>query len=178
MLTRFVTGLIGAALWGVLAAALLAELPGKAPDRLFHKPGLLYFWALNDDCSDAKMERFVEAFVQGGAAAVCLHPRPGLLKPYGGEAWFAFVTRTVDRCAARGLDVWLYDEDHQRVALLRGRRSWRRSLWIWADGLEVAADGLAMAEGDGFAFQHGFRQLLVLPVLFTVSPLGRLLGFR
>ena len=26
-------------------------------------------------------------------------------------AWFEFVKRTVDRCAARGLAVWLYDED-------------------------------------------------------------------
>ena len=83
----------------------------RAGDRLFHKPGLIYFWALNDACEDAKTDRFVDAFVQGGAAAVCLHPRPGLLKPYGGQAWFEFVKRTVDRCAARGLDVWLYDED-------------------------------------------------------------------
>ena len=53
----------------------------------------------------------MEAFAAGEAAAVCLHPRPGLLKPYGGDAWFEFVRRTVDRCAERGLDVWLYDED-------------------------------------------------------------------
>ncbi len=81
------------------------------PDRLFHKPGLIYFWALNDACEDAKIERMIDAFAKGGVAAVCLHPRPGLLKPYGGQAWFDFIRRTVDRCAARGLDVWLYDED-------------------------------------------------------------------
>ena len=53
----------------------------------------------------------IDGFAKGGVAAVCLHPRPGLLKPYGGQAWFEFIRRTVDRCAARGLDVWLYDED-------------------------------------------------------------------
>jgi hypothetical protein len=80
-------------------------------DRLFHKPGLIYFWALNDACSDEKMEQMTQAFAEGGVSAVCLHPRAGLLKPYGGDAWFDFIRRTVDRCAEKGLDVWLYDED-------------------------------------------------------------------
>src|SRR5207244_3327496 len=62
-------------------------------------------------CNEAKMDRFIDAFVKAEVAAVCLHPRPGLLKPYGGDAWFALIRRTVERCAARGLDVWLYDED-------------------------------------------------------------------
>lgn len=99
--------------WAVSAVTLGAESSPAAvgADRLFQKPGLVYFWALNDDCRDATISRFIAAFVQGEAAAVCLHPRSGLLKPYGGEAWFEFVKRTVDRCAARGLDVWLYDED-------------------------------------------------------------------
>jgi len=83
----------------------------QAQDRLFHKPGLIYLWALNDACEDAKIDRMIDAFVQGGVSAVCLHPRAGLLKPYGGQAWFDFVRRTVDRCANKGLDVWLYDED-------------------------------------------------------------------
>jgi hypothetical protein len=91
--------------------ATIASAAAPARDRLFHKPGLIYFWALNDACEDAKIDRMIEAFAQGGVAAVCLHPRPGLLKPYGGQAWFEFIRRTVDRCAARGLDVWLYDED-------------------------------------------------------------------
>lgn len=80
-------------------------------DRLFHEPGLNYFWALNDECSDETMDSFIDAFVAGDTAAVSLHPRPGMLKPYGGDEWFEFVQRTVERCAERGLGVWLYDED-------------------------------------------------------------------
>jgi hypothetical protein len=101
----------------VLLVSMALSLPvgaaaqGQSQEKLFHKPGLVYLWALNDDCSDSKIDRFVDAFAEGDAAAVCLHPRPGLLKPYGGDAWFAFIQRTVERCAARGLDVWLYDED-------------------------------------------------------------------
>ena len=76
-------------------------------DRLFHKPGLIYLWALNDACSDATIDSMIDAFAKANVSAVCLHPRPGLLKPYGGDAWFDFITRTVDRCADKGLDVWL-----------------------------------------------------------------------
>jgi hypothetical protein len=83
----------------------------RMADRLFHKPGLIFLWALNDACSDAKIDSMIDAFAKANVAAVCLHPRPGLLKPYGGDAWFDFVKRTVDRCAEKGVDVWLYDED-------------------------------------------------------------------
>jgi hypothetical protein len=97
---------------GLSPLVTLVDTPASEPgERLFHKPGLIYFWALNDECSNEKIDHYIDAFVQGGVAAVCLHPRAGLLKPYGGDAWFAFIKRTVDGCAARGLEVWLYDED-------------------------------------------------------------------
>jgi hypothetical protein len=96
----------------VMTGIACTESADERPaDRLFHKPGLVYLWALNDTCDEAQIDRFIDAFAAGETAAVCLHPRPGLLKPYGGDSWFAFIQRTVDRCAARGLNVWLYDED-------------------------------------------------------------------
>lgn len=105
-------GFLGWVLVVLMGLSAQAETPKPAgPPRDFYKPGLIYFWALNDACTDATIDRFVDAFAKGGISAVCLHPRPGLLKPYGGDAWFEFIRRTVDRCAARGLDVWLYDED-------------------------------------------------------------------
>ena len=80
-------------------------------DKLFHKPGLNYFWALNDECREETMDAFIDAFVEGDIASVSLHPRPGMLMPYGGDEWFEFMKRTIERCKERGLDVWLYDED-------------------------------------------------------------------
>ncbi|MHB8969765.1 MAG: glycosyl hydrolase [Pirellulaceae bacterium] len=111
----------------VSAGTLSAQTVGAPPvDRLFHKPGLIYLWALNDECSEEKIDHFVAAFAAGGASAVCLHPRPGLLKPYGGDAWFEFIRRTVDRCAERGLDVWLYDEDPYPSGNAGGRMTLER----------------------------------------------------
>ena len=98
--------------WSAEPAAARASGPAEGGDsRLFHKPGLIYLWALNDECSESTIRRMIDGFVKGNAAAVCLHPRPGLLKPYGGDTWFEFIRRVVDRCEARDLDVWLYDED-------------------------------------------------------------------
>ena len=90
-------------------------------DRLIHPPGLVYFWALNDECRPEKMDAMIDAFAAGSAAAVVLHPRPGLLLPYGGDDWFAMIRRTVEKCHARGLQVWLYDEDPYPSGAAGGR---------------------------------------------------------
>lgn len=78
---------------------------------LFHKPGLIYFWFLNDTCADAKLDKMVEAFAAGGISAIVLHPRAGLLLPYGGTDWFRMIRQICEHCAELGLPVWLYDED-------------------------------------------------------------------
>ncbi|HEY3324716.1 MAG TPA: glycosyl hydrolase [Planctomycetota bacterium] len=79
--------------------------------ELWHKKGLIYFWCLNDKCDLRSAEKQIDAFAAGNVAAVCLHPRAGLLLPYGGDDWFSFIRHVVDCCARRNLDVWLYDED-------------------------------------------------------------------
>lgn len=90
-------------------------------DGLIHKPGLVWFWALNDECRPDKMDAMIDAFAKAGVAAVVLHPRPGLLLPYGGDDWFAMIRRTVERCNARGVQVWLYDEDPYPSGAVGGR---------------------------------------------------------
>jgi hypothetical protein len=73
--------------------------------------GLTYFWFLNDRCEDILIDRQIEEFVQGGIETVVLHPRDGLLLPYGSDDWFDFVRTTTLKLASRGIEVWLYDED-------------------------------------------------------------------
>ncbi|MFW6457510.1 MAG: hypothetical protein ACOC0A_04370, partial [Planctomycetota bacterium] len=80
-------------------------------DRLFHKPGLIYFWIVNDECEPEVMNRMGKAFVDASASAVVLHARAGLRVPYGGTDWFDMIEQTVEDCADRDLRVWLYDED-------------------------------------------------------------------
>jgi len=77
----------------------------------FPPRGLSWFWFPNDACEEAHVERLIAEFARAGCGAVCLHPRPGLLLPYGGGGWFAFIRRTARKCADAGLAVWLYDED-------------------------------------------------------------------
>jgi hypothetical protein len=68
-------------------------------------------WFLNDDGQPARLRRQIRAFAGAGAGAVILHPRDGLLVPYGGKSWFDLVRWIVAECAAHHLPVWLYDED-------------------------------------------------------------------
>jgi hypothetical protein len=73
--------------------------------RAFPPEGLSWFWFLNDACDEAHIGRQIAEFAQVGCGAVCLHPRPGLLLPYGGDEWFDFIRRTARRCADAGLDL-------------------------------------------------------------------------
>jgi hypothetical protein len=73
--------------------------------------GLTYFWCLNDYCDDCAIDRQIEEFSKAQIATVCLHPRDGLLLPYGSSDWFDFIRRTAKKLAAKGIGIWLYDED-------------------------------------------------------------------
>ncbi len=73
--------------------------------------GLTYFWLLNDRCDDSAIDCQIEAFSKAQISTVCLHPRDGLLLPYGSSDWFDFVRRTALKLAAKGIGIWLYDED-------------------------------------------------------------------
>lgn len=76
------------------------------------RDGLAYFWIFNDRCDWDELEPQLEAFAAaGGVAAVCLHPRAGLLLPYGGVDWFDFIRKVCLRAAELDVPVWLYDED-------------------------------------------------------------------
>ncbi len=95
---RRLVAVLGFALCFVFFAQRATAAEPSAGSPLFHKPGLIYFWALNDACTDVKMDAMIDAFAKGGVSAVCLMPFPGLLKPYGGDAWFAMVKRGQPLC--------------------------------------------------------------------------------
>jgi hypothetical protein len=73
--------------------------------------GLTYFWLLNDYCDDCAIDRQIDEFSKARISTVCLHPRDGLLLPYGSSDWFDFIRRTAKKLASKGIEIWLYDED-------------------------------------------------------------------
>jgi len=87
----------------------------------FPPRGLTYFWFLNDICDDSAVDRQIEEFSRAQISTVCLHPRDGLLLPYGGVDWFDFVRRTAKKLAAKGMQVWLYDDDPYPSGNVGGR---------------------------------------------------------
>ncbi|MCX6983582.1 MAG: hypothetical protein NT118_02365 [Lentisphaerae bacterium] len=77
----------------------------------FPPRGLTYFWFLNDRCEDSLIDKQIEEFSKARISTVCLHPREGLLLPCGSTDWFDFIRRTALKLAAKGIGIWLYDED-------------------------------------------------------------------
>lgn len=123
-------------------------------NRNFPTPGLTFFWFLNDECRDEHIDAQIREFAQAGVANVVLHPRAGLLLPYGGDDWFAFIKRTVLKCVEHGLGVWLYDEDPYPSGNAGG--------WITIEHPERQAHVIecfeaeaALKEGELFCFPTG-----------------------
>jgi hypothetical protein len=123
-------------------------------DSLFHQPGLVYFWALNDRLEPQPLQAMIDAFAAGGVAAVCLHPRSGLELPYGGTDWFDRIAWIVERCRIAGLPVWLYDEDPYPSGAAGGRLAMDHPEFILhrIERDEAARD---LRPGDHFTFAPG-----------------------
>lgn len=78
---------------------------------MVERGGVAFLWMLNDHCDKASLSRQLDAFQEAGIGGLMLHPRDGLLAPYGGEDWFALIRWLVVECGKRGIEPILYDED-------------------------------------------------------------------
>lgn len=114
--------------------------------------GLVYFWFLNSDCGMEAARSQLAAFARGGVSAVVLHPRNGLLVPYGGTDWFDLVRAVVGECVRLGLEPWLYDEDPYPSGNAGGT--------ILMDHPEYRALGIERFEADDRLTE---RELFVFP---------------
>jgi len=65
---------------------------------------------LNGRLDDAVIVPALDALPGLGYRAVCLHPRDGLLVPYGSELFWDRMDHVIGLARARGLEVWFYDE--------------------------------------------------------------------
>lgn len=86
-------------------------MPVLPHNENFPPKGLVYFWILNDHCDFETLDKQLLKFAEAGTKALVLHPRPGLLLPYGSRDWFDLIERLVDRILELGMQPWLYDED-------------------------------------------------------------------
>lgn len=121
---------------------------------LFHRPGLIYFWALNGSMDYRELQEQLNAFAKARVSAIVLHPRAGLTLPYGGDDWFDRIVWICDRCEELDLDVWLYDEDPFPSGAAGGRlvaehpelAGYRIERFVAGDDLQA---------GDNFCFPAG-----------------------
>ncbi len=121
---------------------------------LFHKPGFVYFWFLNDACELSRLDWFIDAFAEADVAAVVIHARGGQLLPYGGSDWFDTVRHIIERCADKGLSAWLYDEDPYPSGSCGGVLA-AEDPSREARAIEQHVDELGIAPGELFCFPIG-----------------------
>jgi hypothetical protein len=69
------------------------------------------FWSWNEQMRPDEVRRQVELIRQGGWGGAFIHARVGLTIPYLGSEWFDACDATIEACRAKGMGVWLYDED-------------------------------------------------------------------
>ncbi len=69
------------------------------------------FWFLNHRLEKPEILRQLQLMKECGVSGFFIHPRAGLLTPYGSDAWFDTVRFIVETAAKLELKAWLYDED-------------------------------------------------------------------
>jgi len=129
--------------------------------------GITFFWVLNDHCDRASLTAQLHDFRNAGVEAVVLHPRGGLLVPYGSVDWFDLIRWLSVQCRRHGIEPILYDEDPYPSGNAGGR--------LIADFPELAGSVIErvipetpLAEGELFIFPTG--RLCWAGIVFPDNP--------
>jgi hypothetical protein len=93
---------------GAVAAGMTPALANAAPAKAAPTAPLA-MWALTGTLKSADVVRQLDAYAAAGWGVV-LYPRSGLEIEYLSDAWFERIRFIVEQCAARSIEVWLYDE--------------------------------------------------------------------
>lgn len=134
---------------------------------LAERGGIAFFWVLNDHCDRGDLLRQLEEFSNAGVEGLVLHPRGGLLVPYGGNAWFELIRWLVGECEKKGIEAILYDEDPYPSGNAGGRIAAEHPEFAGA-AIERFAAPVHLSEGELFVFPAG--RLCWAGVVFPEAP--------
>ena len=79
------------------------------------------FWFLNHKLERGEIKRQIRLMKKAGVAGFFIHPRAGLLIPYGSDEWYNMVGQIIKEAKRQGLQAWLYDEDPYPSGIAGGR---------------------------------------------------------
>lgn len=79
------------------------------------------FWFLNHKLEKTELRRQIKLMKDAGVSGFFMHPRAGLLTPYGSKEWFDIISFIIGEAEKEGLKAWLYDEDPFPSGLAGGR---------------------------------------------------------
>ena len=128
--------------------------------------GFSFFWALNDQCDRSTLLSDLHRFQEAGVTALVLHPRGGLLLPYGSDSWFSLIRWLCEECRKRGIEPVLYDEDPYPSGNAGGRIVAEHPEFAGCEIKKVSAEGIK--EGELFLFPAG--RLCWAGIIFPGQP--------
>lgn len=96
------------------------------------------FWFLNHYLEKDEIKRQIRLMKEADISGFFIHPRAGLLTPYGSEKWFELVDYMIEEAEKVGLKAWLYDEDPFPSGIAGGR--------VIFDDLNHVAKGLKLVK--------------------------------
>jgi len=139
----------------------------QKPTSIVERGGMTFFWILNDACDRALLSAQLREFQKTGVEALVLHPRGGLLLPYGSADWFELIQWLAGECLSHSIEPILYDEDPYPSGNAGGR--------LIADFPELAGAAIErftpsdpLAEGALFIFPRG--RLCWAGIVFPTNP--------
>ncbi len=114
------------------------------------------FWFWNDALTEEELARQIDDFDAKGVNGFVIHPRMGLAEDivYLSDRYMHFVRFAVERAAARGMKVILYDEAAYPSGSAHGM--------VVASDPDLASKGLCMLKGDAPAGETAVAVLWVL----------------
>jgi hypothetical protein len=90
----------------------------QTPPREFRP---VSFWFLNHFLEESELRRQIAEQDEKGFGGVMCHARDGLRTAYLEQEWEDALRVIIDECAARGMHVWLYDENHYPSGIAGGK---------------------------------------------------------
>lgn len=69
------------------------------------------FWFLNHKLEKTEIRRQIRLMKKAGVSGFFMHPRAGLLTPYGSSEWYTMLGTIIQEAKKQGVNAWLYDDD-------------------------------------------------------------------
>ncbi len=97
------------------AASLTLAADAESIRKVFRDPPREFstapLWVWNDDLTESQVRESLRGLKRQNVRQAFVHPRPGLMTPYLGDAWMQLWRAALDEAQRLDMNLWIYDEN-------------------------------------------------------------------